>query len=146
LKLIITKLSPGTGVRDVMAFVRGGLRSRIPRFLAQQPSIEKCEVIQITDRDNRDVELIAVLNVSPEKAALKAIAKLNRTLLRGRLVEVRQYRYRSRKNDRRARRYPVAEQHERRGQDRRRQHLEMEEAEGPATTVAMESFRRTYGS
>jgi len=117
----------------------------MPRFLTQQPSIEKCEVIQVTDLDNGSVEHIAVLNVSPEKAALKAIAKLNRTLLRGRLVEVRQYRYRSRKNDRRTRRYPVAEQHERRATDQRRQHLEMVEVEAPAKTIAMESFRRTYG-
>jgi hypothetical protein len=129
----------------VLAFFRAGLKTKLPRFLSEPATIEKCKVLKITDLDNGDVEFIALVHVNPEKAALKAIAKLNRTLLRGRLVEVRQYRYRSRKNDRRTRRYPVSAQHERRSLDRRRPNLEVEEAAGPAKIQAMDNFRRTYG-
>ena len=145
MKLILTKLGPRTGVRDVTAFVRNGLKRRFPIPGLQAPKIEKCRIIKILDDDTGGEEYIATINVTPEKAALKAIQRLNRTQLRGRIVEVRQFRYRSSRNDPRRGRYPVAAEHDRRDADRRRPHLRFERVQAPARVEAMDNFRRTYG-
>jgi hypothetical protein len=145
MKIIVTKLTAGAGVRDVMTFFKAGLKRRFPLPLRAEPKVENCQIIRIVDDDGGPEEFIAVLNVSPEKEALRAIQRLNRTQLKGRLVEVRQYRYRSSRNDRRSRRYPVANEHERRADDRRRPNLKFERQTGPARIEAMDNFRRTYG-
>ncbi len=145
MKIIVTKLGSGAGVRDVVAFLRSGLKRRFPLPMGETPKVENCQILRIVNDDNGDEEYIAIVNVTPEKAALRAIQRTDRTVLRGRLVEVRQYRYRSSRNDRRERRYPVADERERRDDERRRPHLRFEKDTGPARIEALDNFRRTYG-
>jgi len=113
--------------------------------MGEAGKIENCQIIKICDDDNGEEEYIAVVNVTPERAALRLIQRTNLTRLKGRLVQVRQYRYRSSRNDRRSRRYPVGDDYERRDLERRRPNLRFEKHTGPARVEALDNYRRTYG-
>lgn len=143
MRIIITKVGPSTTVREVTAFLKAGARPVLG--LGDPPTIEKCRVVKIVDDDTGDVEHVALARITPEKAALRAIKRLSRARLNGRIVEVRQYQYRSKRNDRRRRSFPVAGEHDRREQDRRRPNLQFEKEAAPAKIEGMKDFRRTYG-
>jgi hypothetical protein len=143
MRIIITKVGPSTTVKEVVAFLRAGARPVLG--LGDPPTIEKCRVVRIVDDDTGDVEHVALARINPEKAALRAIKRLSRTRLKGRIVEVRQYHYRSSRNDRRRRSFPVVDEHDRRGHERRRPNLRFEKEAAPAKVEGMKEFRRTYG-
>jgi hypothetical protein len=135
----------GTTAREVMAFLRSGAKPKLGLPFGDPPTVEKCRVVKIVDDDTGDVEYIALARITPDKAALRAIKRLSLTKLRGRIVEVRQYQYRSKRNERRRRAFPVEEQHDRRDQERRRPNLRFEKETGPAKIEGMKDFTRTYG-
>jgi len=145
MKMILTRLAPGTGVRDVVAFLQNGVKWRFPLPMREAPKVAGCQIIKIVDGDSGYEDHIALVQVTPGKAALRAIQRLNRTPLKGRIVEVREYRSRSSRNERRSRPYPVASEHERRAEERRRPNLKFEKHMGPMRFEAVEGFRRTHG-
>jgi hypothetical protein len=145
MRIIITKMSAGARPREVKDFLASGARARFALPFGDPPLVEKCRVVKIVDEDTGDVEYVALASITPEKAALRAIKRLNQTSFRGRIVEVRKYHYRSKRNDRRVRAYPVGEDKERREDERRRPNLSFETEKGPAKVEGMRDFTRTYG-
>ena len=145
MRIIVTKLGAGTGAQEVMRFLLSGAKPRFGLGFGESPAIEKCSVVKIVDDDTGDVEYVALARITPEKAALRAIKRLHGTKLRGRVVRVRQYHYRSRRNERRRRFYPAGSEQERREQERRRPNLRFEKETGAAKVEGMRDFSRTYG-
>ncbi len=145
MNMILTRLAPGTAVGDVVAFLRNGVKRRFFLPVREAPTIRGCQIIRIVNEDSGDDDYIALVQVTPATAALRAIQRVNRTPLRGRVVEVREYRNRSSRNDRRSRPYPVASEHERRAEERRRPNLKFIKDREPARFKAVDSYRRTYG-
>ncbi len=145
MKMILTRLAPGTGVRDVLGFLRNAVKMSFPLPMRVAAKVENCQLIKIIHEDSGGEDYIALISVTPEKAALRAIRRANRTSLKGRMVEIREYRYRSSRNDQRSRRYAVASEHERRADERRRPNLKFEKDVGPTRFAAVDSYRRTYG-
>jgi len=106
----------------------GGTSSKADQF--------DCEIIRITDFDNQTIEYHGVAHFAQPHEALSVISRLNGSMLKGKMMEVRKFFHRSPLRDRRTQTAPsplpkhLTEQ--RRG-DRRRSQLLIEEIHAGAT-------------
>ena len=142
--IFIRKLPRGTSKRELQNFIADGLKPKFGLPFGVQGELHKCDILVIIDKDTGSVERHGLAMVLPEKAAEKLIHKLNRTRIRGRLVEVREYVHRSTRTDRRGEESGDRKQgQEQRGPDRRRPHLEIENELNPGI-VGLKGFNRIY--
>lgn len=121
--LFIKNIPANTRDQELVAFVRNATK---PRFTLPFPvsTSLKCEILAILDKDLGSVECHGLAHIQPEKSAFRAIKRLNKTRLKGKVVFVREFHHRSWHNDRRSSaRRRVPHNPERRTNDRRRQNL-----------------------
>jgi hypothetical protein len=104
--------------------------------------------MMMRNKDTGGTEHFAVVSHLPYKIAQQAIKHLNGTLFNGKVVEVREYRVRSWKNDRRQLESEIQPEQirERRIRDRRDRWTVMEVRTPPRTAVKGQAqYARMYG-
>ncbi len=124
--LLLIKHIPGyITKKELMKFI-GSARSLLWRFLpvVGTPSLDKCQIIRIEDKQEDTLEYHCLVAVEPEKTCQALMKKLDGALLFGQPVEVKPYIKRSPYKDRR-RFHADLEllKFERRTEDRRRPFL-----------------------
>lgn len=123
--VFVRRIDPTTTRKELERFFNKGLKPGWAFFpFPTHGAIKRCEILCITDKDNRSVEYHGLVEIMPAKAAVSAIQRLNGSLLKGKSVEVRKYSRRSSYRDRRdhfSDLEPASE--ERRKRDRRRPNL-----------------------
>jgi hypothetical protein len=125
--LVFIRLLPESVTQnELRRFVSNGLRSRWLIAFPVSGKIRSVEIRKFTNGTSRSVEYHGIVDIEPAKAAVKAIRKLNRTLLKGKEVEVRKYYQRSVLRDRRIAMGARTPSDERRKRDRRRGSMVME--------------------
>ena len=121
--IFLAKIQPSTTKRDIVDFISPVLKGGL---FATKGILENIEIRVLRDSCANMTEYHAIVQVSPDKAALRVIHQLNRKKLNGKPINVRLYHIRNRKNDRRLEnQYPVLKIKQRRLSKRRRDYLEM---------------------
>lgn len=96
--LFIRNVDQSTSADDLKAFVKQYTRWT-DALTGQKPKVLKSEILTIVNRISGDIEFHGKIKITPDKAAESMIRRLNRKILRGRIVEVRQWYSRSSKVD-----------------------------------------------
>jgi len=124
--LVFIRLLPESVTQsDLRKFVRNALRPSWLNPFSSQSRIQATEIRKLCNRATLSVEYHGVVEIESAKAAVAAIHKLNRTSLKGKVVEVRKYFQRSLQRDRREG-VPELLSANRRKQDRRREGMTVE--------------------
>ncbi|MDJ0808000.1 MAG: hypothetical protein QNJ78_14355 [Gammaproteobacteria bacterium] len=120
--LVFIRLLPESVTQnELRKFVDRAIHSPWSNLFFRSSKIHTAEIRKISSSTNHSVEYHGIVDIEPAKAAVKAIQKLNRTVLRGKEVEVRKYYQRSELRDRRTGTEDALPFEERRKQDRRRE-------------------------
>lgn len=118
--LILKRISPTTLVTDIEQFfmpaVKGGL-------LARSGRIESIKIHLLKPPSGDRIEFNALVEVEPDAVARRVMQQLNRKPLNGKHINIVEFQYRNRDNDRRMSRYQNLL--DRRRNDRRRLGLEV---------------------
>ncbi len=118
--LILKRIAHSTLVADIEHFItpalKGGLFARIGR-------LESVTIQRVKEAKNQKAEFYALVSVKPDVVGKRVIKLLNRKALNGKPINIDEYRFRHRDNDRRISRYRKLE--DRRRQERRRFGLEI---------------------
>lgn len=101
--LIFKRISPMTLITDIEHFVLPCLEGSFLQRSGKILSI-KIQLLKHPSNDER-MEFNALVEVEPDSAALRVIRKLNRKPLNGKHINIAQYQFRNRLNDRRCSRY-----------------------------------------
>jgi hypothetical protein len=104
MKIFIRQVPAGLSEWELRGFITRafGYRRFLPFMLT--PKMTSCGIMRIKDQDVGVIEYHGVVVVVPDDAARDCVRKLNRTRLRGKLVEVREFHDRSFHNERRVNR------------------------------------------
>ncbi len=123
--VFVRRINSSTTRRELEKFVGKGLKPSWIFFpFPTHGDIKRCEILCITDKDTKAVEYHGLVEIIPPKAAVSAVLRLNGSLLKGKVVEVRKYFRRSSYRDRRDHfSDQTAAGDERRKRDRRRPNL-----------------------
>lgn len=120
--IIILKNIPGhTETHQIEDFVGPAIKRGLFR---KDGTIEKIVVQVQKDSVKGTVEYHALVTISPDLVALKAIKKLNKQRINGRHILVTEYHIRTWHNDPRVNREPAKDVVEQRKGDRRRRNVE----------------------
>lgn len=126
--IFIRKIPKSAKRQDLCAFVSEGLHARwlLPMF--QRKSVEKCDILRIENMETQLSEYHGLVYVNSDKTGQALIKHLNGSRFCDREVEVRIYRKRSARQDRRRRLNGSNDLviMDRRRRDRRRQNLIIE--------------------
>lgn len=130
--IIILKNIPGhTEKQQIEDFISPAIKGGL---LRKSGSIDKIAIQLQKDSVKHTVEYHALVTITPDSAAIKAIKKLNKKRINGRHILVAEYHIRTWHNDPRINREPNHEVVEQRKGDRRRRNLETQlKAEQRAT-------------
>jgi hypothetical protein len=121
--IFLAKIQPSTTKRDIVNFISPVLKGGL---FATKGILENIEINVLQDSCTNTTEYHAIVQVAPDKAALRVIHQLNRKKLNGKPINVRPYYIRNRKNDPRLKnQYPVLKIKQKRLDNRRRDYLEM---------------------
>ncbi|MEW8013221.1 MAG: hypothetical protein AB2807_00050 [Candidatus Sedimenticola endophacoides] len=127
--IFISRLPKETSRKDVVQFIN---RALTPGWLmlplTSRARLTQCEMMQIVDRDTGQAELHGLAKIEPGKMVPGIIERLNGAHLKGRRLDVHQYRHRSPNKDPRTPGWRARRDGgtERRGSDRRRPRLNIE--------------------
>lgn len=118
--LILKRISPTTLVADIEQFflphVKGGV-------LKRSGSIESIKIHLLKPPSSDKLEFNALVEVQPDDVARRVMRQLNRKPLNGKHINIMEYHFRNRHNDRRVSRYQNLL--DRRRNDRRRIGMEI---------------------
>ncbi|MDP3878325.1 MAG: RNA-binding protein [Methylobacter sp.] len=124
--IIILKHIPANTLRkDIEDFVKPALNGG---FLRKSGRIERISMLVQKAPGMSGFEHHALVDITPEPIARKAITKLNCTRLKNKNIGVNEYQTRLWHNDPRINREPVEEMLNKRKGDRRRRNLEVEQS------------------
>jgi hypothetical protein len=113
--LILKRISPSTLVPDIECFIAPALKGGL---LTKQGKLENITVQVLKEPGTDKTEYNALVRVEPVTVGKRVIKLLNRKALKGKPINVSEYHFRHRDNDRRNDRNQLA--NDRRRQDRRR--------------------------
>ena len=120
--IIILKNIPGhTENHQVEDFVSPAIKGGL---LRKSGAIDKIEIHVQKDTVRHTVEYHALVTITPDSVAIKAIEKLNKKRINGRHILVTEYHIRTWHNDPRINREPHEQAVDQRKGDRRRRNLE----------------------
>jgi hypothetical protein len=121
--IFLARIQPNTTKRDIVDFISPVLKGGL---FASKGVLKNIEIMVLRDSRTNATENHAIVQVEPDKVALRVIHKLNRKKLKGKPINVRQYHIRNRENDPRLKnQYPESKIKEKRlGEQRRRDSLE----------------------
>lgn len=119
--IFLARIPPGTTKQDIIDFIGPTLKGGL---FSTSGTLVNIKIEMIRDKRTNETEYHAIVIIEPQKTALKIIQKLNRTKLKGKPINVRQYHIRNRKNDRRVNQRTKPECKIPRMADRRRDSLE----------------------
>jgi len=114
--IFVRKISANTKLSELIAFVEPTVKGGLFR---KGGVIKGAKILALKDTRLRAVEYHGLVNVEPEKEALRAIKKLKGKRFKGKFVVVRQYYQRNWHNDKRQTQQSL-DNVERRMTDRRR--------------------------
>lgn len=140
--IVFIRNIPGDTLRnEIVDFVQPAIKGGLFRAKGE---IKKIEMLALKDKNINLTEYHALVHIEPDAVALRAIRKLHGQRFRNKLVTVRQYFFRNRKNDRRLRLKAVsAEIKEKRKNPDRRRDLEVIEGAIPQYS-SRKSFNRRF--
>lgn len=116
--LILKRISPSTLVPDIECFITPALKGGL---FAKSGKLENITVQIVKETETHKSECNALVSIEPAIAGKRVIKLLNRKALNGKPINISEYHFRHRDNDRRTGRYQLA--NDRRRQDRRRMGL-----------------------
>lgn len=120
--LIFKKINSATIVSDIEEFIapvlEGGLFKRAGK-------IENIKIQMLEVAGSNHIEFNALVNVEPDAVAERVIQKLNRKSINGKHINISEFAFRHRDNDRRSNRYKQL--NDRRRTDRRRANLQIKD-------------------
>lgn len=120
--IFLARIQPNTTKRDIVDFISPALKGGL---FAPKGILKNIEILALRDSRTNVTENHAIVQIEPDKAALKVIRKLNRKKLNGKPINVRPYHIQNRENDPRLKhRYPAPKFKEKRLSERRRDSLE----------------------
>lgn len=120
--IFLARIQPNTSKRDIVDFISPVLKGGL---FAPKGVLKNIEIMVLRDSRTNVIENHAIVQVEPDKAALRVVNKLNRKKLNGKPINVRQYHIQNRENDPRLKnRYPAPKFKEKRLSERRRDSLE----------------------
>lgn len=122
--IFLARIPSNSTKQDIANFIGPALTGGL---LTPKGTLDSIKIKTIRDRNTNEIEHHAIVKVEPDKVALRVILKLNRTKLKGKPINVRQYRIRNNKNDRRRHSQLIDKYYSRRAGDRRRDSLEIVE-------------------
>ena len=99
--LFIERIPRSATEKEIRQFVRQAISPKWFQNFIPTTKLSGCDIISIEDRDSRRIERHAIVDVKPDKTGLAVIERLNKTLFKGRHVEVRKYFHRSSLRDHR---------------------------------------------
>lgn len=91
MKILIAHIPPGTERQDLMNHVTKAVKSPWLPFLQRNCTVSKCKMIRILDLDTGGIEYHALVDIYPERAAKKAIQRLNGKPLNGQQLAARRW-------------------------------------------------------
>lgn len=133
--LILKKLDDKIAVADIEAFLEPALQGG---FLKKTGRIEGIKIQMYLNTDTNIVEYHALVTVGPDSVGKRVIRMLNRKACHGKLINVVEYQFRHRDNDRRQTFTPAIQN--RRKLDRRRKNLQTQDI-----TLARKGHKIDYG-
>lgn len=136
--IILKHISASTTRKDIENFVKPAIKGRL---LRKSGDIERVSMLVQKVPDMLSYEHHALITITPDSVAEKAIKKLNHTRLKNKVICVDEYQTRLWQNDRRTNREPVDKLVNRRKGDRRRRNLEVEK-ESSALFSADKTFHK----
>ena len=98
MKILLVNIHSLTTTEDIVEFVNKAIQSP---FSFKQSSIESVEIMLYYDENLKHPRFYLFVCIASENLARKAISKLNRKMLRGKRVGVREFVVRNPLNDRR---------------------------------------------
>lgn len=113
--LILKRISPSTLVRDLENFIAPALKGGL---FAKSGHLESITIHMLKEAGTHITEYNALIRVEPNAVGKRVIKLLNRKRLNGKPINIAEYHFRHRDNDRRQNRYRKL--NSRRLQDRRR--------------------------
>lgn len=116
--LILKKISPNALVTDIEHFIKPAL---VGGLLKKSGRIERITIQMLTQANPHTVEYNSLVRVEPDVVGKRVIKLLNRKPLNGKYINIAEYDFRHRDNDRRISRYKKI--NDRRNTDRRRRQL-----------------------
>jgi len=143
--LFIRRIPTDLSRRELEKIVREALKPKVWWPFGPPGTLTRCEVLAIFDKDTGDRERHGLVSIVPQRAAWRVIKRLNRSKMKGKMVEVRPYVKRMYQRDRRIRGYDDrAIEHEARTDDRRRPNL-VEATEQSPQVEALRGYQREHG-
>ena len=117
--IFIRKIPTNTKLSEIIAFVEPAVKGGLFR---KGGVIKGAKILALRDVRLKTVEFHGLVNVEPEKEALRVIKKLKGQRFKGKFVVIRQYHQRNWHNDKRQSQLGIDDAHsmERRITDRRR--------------------------
>ena len=118
--LILKRIGATTLVPHIEEFIAPAL---IGGFFKKHGRLENITIQMMVQAGSEKAEYHALVRVEPDPVAVRAVKMLNRKPLNGKYINVAEYIFRHRDNDRRLNRYKPLDN--RRKSNRRRLHLEI---------------------
>lgn len=134
--LILKKISPSTIVPDIESFIHPALEGG---FWKKKGKIESVKIQMIEQLGSDKVEYNALVSVEPDTVGERVIKMLNRKPINGKYINVSEFHFRHRDNERRTSRYSKA--NDRRNADRRRSSLEIKDVTDQRKTPLVDHSR-----
>lgn len=136
--IFIRRLPEAVTRLDLIHFVSDALKPQWSFFTGSLSNSNQvdCEIMRITDSDNQTVEYHGIAHFTQPHKAIGVIARLNGSMLKGKMMEVRKFYHRSYLRDRRIQPSPSplpSPMTEQRREERRRSQLLIEEILAGAT-------------
>ncbi|MGR9115712.1 MAG: hypothetical protein ACU85E_08095 [Gammaproteobacteria bacterium] len=139
--IILVRIPAETTKNDIIHFFEPVLKKG---FFVRKGIIEHIEIKIIHDSSLNAMEFHGLVKIKPDVVALKAIKKLNRKVINGKHIAVREYHFRNWQNDPRLKPLPTnLKFRDRRKEDRRRNHLH-EVTHETAHFSSNKIFHRTF--
>jgi hypothetical protein len=137
--IILRKIPSETLYQDIIEFIEPALKGK---WFNKGGYIEEVKILIIKDPDKETIEQHALVRISPDSCAKRVIKLLNRKPILEKRIAVREYQYRSWRNDpRTSANKNLAEKLRRRRGSRRRPNLETI-IKSPVTVSSHKSFHR----
>jgi len=143
--LFIRRIPADLSRRELEALVREALKPKLWWPFGPRGAMTRCEVLAIYDKDRGERERHGLVSIVPQRAAQLVLKRLDRSKMKGKVVEVRPYVKRMYQRDRRIRGYDGRSmEDEARRDDRRRPNL-VEAIESSPKVEGLHGFNREYG-
>lgn len=91
MKILIAHIPSETERQELMSLVTKAVRSPWLPFLKRNCTISKCKMVRILDLDTGGIEYHALVDIYPDRAAEKAIQRLNGKSMNGQQLAARRW-------------------------------------------------------